>query len=74
MKGNQFILQIYIQTISSSHNSLKLAQKYFIIFGMVGKTYIDGKLCFYPLTVLPDKEAEAAGINNTKTNSSAIDH
>lgn len=72
MKGNQFILQnIYPDDFQFSQ-FIEAGTKHFIIFGMVGKTYIDGKLCFYPLTVLPDKEAEAAGINNIKTNSSAL--
>ena len=36
---------------------------------MVGKIYIDGKLCFYPLNVQPDP---AAGIDKTTTDKLAL--
>ena len=69
MKGNHFLLQnIYPDDFQFSQ-FLEAGTKYFIIFGMVGKTYIDGKLCFYPLNVQPDP---AAGIDKTTTDKLAL--
>ena len=72
LKGNQFILQnIYPDNFQVSQ-FLEAGTKYFIIYGMVGRSYIDGKPCFYPLNVQPDNNGESDGVSKTTTNTPSL--
>lgn len=71
-KGNRLILQnIYPDNFKTSQ-FLEAGTNHFIIFGMVGRSYIDGKVCFYPLAALPDHDADAAGITKTTSGTPSL--
>lgn len=62
LKGNRFFLQnIYPDDFQKSQ--LATGTQRFIVFGMVGKSYIDGVPCFFPLNVQPDEDP--SGIDAT---------
>ena len=72
LKGNSFILQnIYPDNFQTSQ-ILQTDTQHFIIYGMVGKSYIDGKPCFFPLSVQPDYKADAAGVSNTVSDAPSL--
>ncbi|WP_462346516.1 hypothetical protein [Alloprevotella tannerae] len=65
LKGNHLFLQnIYPDNFQTSQ-FLEAGTEHFIIYGMVGRSYIDDQLCFYPLSVQADPTADIDGITNT---------
>lgn len=65
LKGNHLMLQnIYPDNFRTSQ-FLEAGTEHFIIFGMVGRSYIDGNICFFPLNAQPDHNADATGVAKT---------
>lgn len=72
LKGNRFILQnIYPDNFQVSQ-FFEAETDRFIIYGMVGRSYIDGKLCFYPLNAQADPNAGTDGITNVTAAAPAL--
>lgn len=68
--GNCFLLQnIYPEYFQASQ--FVTGGQTFIIYGMLGKAFIDGKPCFFPLKVTDD-DTPPASIDNTNADNSQL--